>query len=159
VSDLQHAVNRTDADLNMLVDSLLTAPKSTHPRIFEKMEALEAQKAEMETDLARLRVAAGIRYTPAEVAAWLRQFCKGDPLDEAFRSRIINLFINSAYFYDDRVVIFYNIKEGRQVSFIGLCESLEDPGSDLNLPGGAWAVKSEPQFIFINGVLGCVFWR
>lgn len=159
VDNLQRAVARTEADLNLLVDSLLTAPKSAQPRIFEKMDTLETQKAEMETDLARLRVAAGIRYTPAEVAAWLRQFCKGDPLDEAFRSRIISLFINSAFFYDDRVVIFYNIKEGRQVSFIGLCESLEDPGSDLDLPGGAETVKSEPRFVFVNGVLGCIFKR
>ena len=157
VDDLQRAVARADADLNQLVDALLDTPKSARQRVFEKMEHLESQKAEMETDLARLRIAAGIRYTPAEVAAWLRQFCKGDPLDAAYRRRIVDLFINSVYLYDDRVIVFYNIKNGRQVSYVGLCESLEDPGSDLNLSGGAETMKSEPRFIFINGMLGCIF--
>ena len=140
-----------------MVDALLDTPKSARQRVFEKMEHLESQKAEMETDLARLRIAAGIKYTPAEVAAWLRQFCKGDPLDAAYRRRMIDLFINSIYLYDDRAIVFYNIKNCRQVSYVGLCESLEDPGSDLNLSGGAETMKSEPRYVFINGILGCIF--
>ena len=135
VAELERAVKRADADLNRLVDSLLEVPKAACARIYEKMESLEARKAEMETDLARLRIANGIRFTPAEVTAWLRQFCKGDPLDDAFRLRVIDTFINSVYLYDDRVIVFYNIKEDRQVSYVGLCESLEDPSSDLNAPG------------------------
>ena len=89
----------------------------------------------MELDLVKLRIA-NASAIPTEVAAWLQQFCKGDPLDEDFRSRIINLFINTVYLYDDRVIVFYNIKNGKQVSFVGLCESLEDP----RLPGNLLAV-------------------
>ena len=169
VADLERSVARVEADLNKLVDSLLDAPKAAHARIYARMETLEAEKAEMELDLVKLRIANSIRYTQAEVAAWLQQFCKGDPLDEDFRSRIINLFINTVYLYDDRVIVFYNIKNGKQVSFVGLCESLEDPdfpetclpslGSDLDDNGGAETLKSEPRYIFIGGVLGCVFTR
>ena len=90
------------------------------------METLEAQKADMELDLARLRITQGIRYTEKEVAAWLNQFCKGDPLDIEFRRRIINVFINAVYFYDNRLVIFYNIKGGKQVSYMELAEAMED---------------------------------
>lgn len=167
VEDMERAVQRVDADLEQLVDSLLDAPKSARPRIYDRMETLEAQKAEMDLDLVKLRAATSIKYTQKEVAAWMRQFCQGDPLDEAFRCRIIDMFINSIYLYDDRIIIFYNTKNGKQVSYVGVCESLEDPGtqetcslsSDLNSPGGAETVKSEPRIVFINGVLGCIFKR
>ncbi|HHU02666.1 MAG TPA: recombinase family protein [Christensenellaceae bacterium] len=137
VDEMERAIRRADADLNTLVDTLLDTPKAARHRIYERMELLEAQKQEMESDLAKLKVAVGIAYTEEEVKAWLTQFCKGDPLDLDFRIRIIDVFINSVYLYDDTIVIFYNIKNGQQVSYVGLCESLDDPGSDLTFNGGA----------------------
>lgn len=136
VDKMERAIKRIDADLNTLVDTLLDTPKAARHRIYEKMELLEAQKQEMGIEMAKLKVAAGIKYSKAEVKAWLSHFCKGDPLDEDFSSRIIDVFINSVYLYDDKIVIFYNIKNGQQVSFVGLCESLEDSSSDLIPFGG-----------------------
>ena len=43
-----------------------------------------------------------------------------------FRKRIIDVFINSVYLYDEKVVIFYNIKEGKQISYIEMIESLDE---------------------------------
>ena len=95
------------------------------------MEELEAQKADIEIDVAKLKIAQGIRFTEAEVKAWLKQFCKGDLLDEEFRRRIIDVFINSVYLYDKRVIIFYNIKGGKQVSYIDVAEAdIEGGGSE-----------------------------
>ena len=150
IKELERQLDRIEADLNTLVDELLVVPKSAKPRIYERLELLEAQKADLEMDLSRLRIANRIRYTEEEVKAWMKQFCKGDPLDEEFRKRIIDVFINSIYLYDDKVIIFYNIKSGKQVSFIDLCESLEDPPdppddlcSDLNTLSLPKASKSE----------------
>lgn len=137
VAEIERAIRRADGDLNTLVDALLDTPKVARSRIYERMELLEAQKHEMELELAKLKIATGIVYSKEDIKAWLKQFCQGDPLDTAFRARIIDVFINSIYLYDDKIVIFYNIKNGRQVSHIGHCESLEDSGSDLNLNGGA----------------------
>ena len=58
---------------------------------------------------------------------WMKQFCSGDPSDENFRRRIIDVFINSIYLYDNRVVIFYNIRGGKQVSYIDLINSSDLP--------------------------------
>ncbi|MBQ9409309.1 MAG: hypothetical protein IJU28_07995 [Clostridia bacterium] len=110
-------------ELNSLVDTLTEAPKAARPRIFARTEELEAQKADLEVDLAKLRITHGIRFTEAEVKAWLNQFCHGDPLDMAFRRKIIDVFINSVYLYDDRTIVFYNIQGGKQVSYIGLSEA------------------------------------
>ena len=132
-ADLERAIARAERECNALLDSIVDAPKSTHKRIYAKLEALEAQKGDMEIDLVKLRIAQGIRYTEKEVVAWLKQFCNGDPLDTDFRRRIIDVFINAIYLYDDKVVVFYNIRGGKQVSYIGLADALEGGGgSDLN---------------------------
>ena len=69
-------------------------------------------------------------YTAEEVTAWLRQFCKGDALDMDVRRRIIDTFINAVYLYDDKVIIYYNIKNGRQVSYV---EAIGAPNELENL--------------------------
>ena len=109
------------------------------------MEALEAQKAEFETDAAKLRVAIGLRLTEKEVVSWLKTFRDGDPSDDDFRRRLVDIFINAVYVYDDRIIVFYNIRGGKQVSSKYLYEALESPkdkenskpetGSDLESSG------------------------
>ncbi len=51
--------------------------------------------------------------------------------DTEFRRRIIDTFINSVYLYDDRVIVFYNIRGGKQVSYIDMLDATEGfPGLD-----------------------------
>ena len=110
---------------------LLDAPKSARPRIYEKIETADMQKVDLEIDLSKLHIANKIRYTEAEIVAWLKLFCKGDLFDMEFRRRIIDTFINSVYLYDDRVVVFYNIRGGKQVSYIDMLDATEGfPGLD-----------------------------
>lgn len=84
------------------------------------------QKNDIEIDLAKLRVANKIRYTEKEVTAWLKLFCKGDLFDMDFRRRIIDTFINSIFLYDDRIIIFYNIRGGKQVSYIDMLDATKE---------------------------------
>ena len=130
ISNLEKQLNQLEFDLNKLVDALIDAPKAAHKRIYEKMEALEAQKADAENELVRLRIAHDIRFTEEEVAAWLKQFCSGDPSSPEFQQNIIDTFINSIYVYDDHVIIFYNIKgEKSKVSFSDIAETIDSPGT------------------------------
>jgi hypothetical protein len=45
-------------------------------------------------------------------------------MDLEFRRRIIDVFINSVYLYDDKIAIFYNIKGGKQISYIEVSDAL-----------------------------------
>ena len=134
MDECEKQIRQLDRELNKLVDALIDAPKAAHKRIYEKMESLEAQKAAAESDLIKLRIASDIRLTESEVRAWLREFCTGDLFDPEFRRNIIDAFINCIYLYDDRVIIFYNIKGGKQVSYIDLENTLNEdsPGADFS---------------------------
>lgn len=123
VSDYQKSLDQISGELERLVDALIDSPKPARASIYARMESLEAQKADIETCLARLKVASEIQLTESEVSSWMKQFCSGDPSNEDFRRRIIDVFINSIYLYDNRIVIFYNIRGGKQVSYMDLVNS------------------------------------
>ncbi|MBR4331768.1 MAG: recombinase family protein, partial [Clostridia bacterium] len=166
VEEWEKAAAQIDRELEKLVDALIDAPKVAHKKIYDRMEQLEAQKAEYETDIAKLRVAMGLRLTEKDVISWLATFRDKDPSQPEFRARLIDIFVNSAFIYDDRIVVFYNIRGGRQVTHRDLLETLDakenskpELGSDLELPGGPPHSKSEPCYVFVRGVFGCIFYR
>lgn len=125
VRDLESRIAKLDRDIDKLIDALIETPKSAHARINAKIELADQQKGDLEIDLAKMKIANGIRYTEADIIAWLKQFCKGDLFDESFRRRIIDTFINCVYLYDDRVVIFYNIRGGKQISYMEMQEAVD----------------------------------
>ncbi len=131
---LEKKIKSLDKEIDELVDALIrtkAAPAVT--KINERIELLAAQKEDLDLDLAKLRVASRITLTESEIVDWLQQFVRGDPTDLTFRQRVIDIFVNSIYLYDDKVVMYFNIKDASQVSYMDMLEDLEDLcGSDLN---------------------------
>ena len=138
IKELERQIAKLTRDIDKYTESILVLPKSALPSIGEKIEAATMQKTDLEIDLSKLRITNKIRYTEAEIVAWLKLFCKGDLFDMDFRRRIIDTFINSVYLYDDRVIIFYNIRGGKQVSYIDMIDATEGfPGLDDHPDGPA----------------------
>lgn len=137
VRDLERKIRAMDKEMDALVDALIrTTAAPAVVKINERVDLLAAQKEEAEVDLAKLKVASRITLTEEEIVAWLQQFIHGDPTDLSFRQRVIDIFVNSVYLYDDKVVMYFNIKDASQVSYIEMQENLEDlGGSDLNCHG------------------------
>ena len=168
---IETTLKRINADLNALVDSIITMPASARPRIAEKMELLEAQRLDAEADLAKLRIQHRITLTKKQVAAWLKTFSGGDLMDPVFRQRVIETFINSVYLYDEKTVIFFNLREGQETAYIDpiseldeLAEDFEESnkkpskGSSLEGGGGPFPIKLEHNvmLVFVHGLLGLV---
>jgi len=167
INSLERALQQIDRELEKLVDALIDTPKVAHGKIHARMEALDAQKTDLEIDLARLRVANDIQITEKEILAWLHQFTIGDPTDIEFRRRIIDVFINSIYLYDDRIMIFYNIRDGKQVSYIDVVNATEESDETTEAPESSSVSRYaplesnqlEPRIIFVNGVIGVIIPR
>ena len=57
-------------------------------------------------------------------------FAAADLSDKSQKQKIIDIFVNSVYVYDDRVVIFFNYKDGeRCVDFSVLSDSENTEGA------------------------------
>lgn len=164
VSSLEKRIKSIDRELDKVTDAIINArTKSVVDRMNARAEALECEKADVEIDLARLRVANGIKLKASEVSAFLQQFCRGDPLNEDFRRRIINAFINAIYLYDDKLVMYFNVKGGEQVSYMEMLSDTEEPGansSSFARNGSPLYAKVErTHYIFVGGVFGVVISR
>ncbi len=173
MEEVEKALAKIEKEQDKLVDALIDAPKVAHDRIYARMELLEAQKREFEVDAAKMRVAMNLRLTEREVVAWLQTFCDGNPEEEDFCRRLVEVFINSVYCYEDKIIVFYNIRGGQPVEYEAIEEAIKasqntkksEPaeGSDLELQSGAGNYKSEPltvpAFVFVSGTFGCVFPR
>ena len=167
LKSLERSARRIADESNSLMDKLIYAPKNIAVQIMEKMEQLEAQRIDIEMDLSKLRMQQQVPISEKDVIAWLSTLSRGDLMDLAFRKDIISTFINSVYLYDDKIVIFYNIKHGQQTSYIGpidILDEIKEAGQSSTLTGdcGALPPKLEPNhpyYVFIHGMLGLVLFR
>lgn len=125
IKQLERQYKKLDNEVNAAVDASLVVPEKIRHKYFEKIETLETQKTDIEFNLASLRIANGNRYTEEQIIAWLKSFCHGDALDEDFQRRIIDVLINAVYVYDDKLVIYYNVKGGKQISYMDMCNDME----------------------------------
>lgn len=129
VSDLEKRLEDIDAELERLADALISAKSQA---LIDKVNArsliLEKEREEAEIDLAKERIMKKAVVKKAEVVAWLKSFCNGDPLDEEYQYKIISTFVDKVYLYDDKVIIFYNISGGKQISYVDAI----DPKDELD---------------------------
>ena len=147
IKGMEKELARIEKEANAAVDFIVATDRAElRERYQAKLEQLEDRKADIQSQLSKLKIAVSIRYTHEQVVAWLKTICRGDPTDEVFQRRIIDVFINSVYVYDDKIVIFYNIRDGKQVSYMEASEALEglDEESDIQNRGG-------PESSNING--------
>lgn len=130
IKQLEKQIAKLERDADKTFNLIMQSESQSIIKRYEKqIELLDLQKADLDIDLSKLRIANGIRYTKQDIILWLKQFCKGDLMDENFRQRIIDVFINSIYVYDDKIVIYYNINDGKQISYIDNCKTLDDASS------------------------------
>ena len=170
VKALEQQIAEVQRQIDRYIEAVVDLPKSARASLHDKLEHLSDEKESLEIDLAKLRVANKVRLTEDEICQWLRSFCKGDLFDMEFRKRLIDVFINSVFVWDDKIIIYYNVKGGKQISYIDMLESYGEegcPGPDEDLPDGSTSASSgppnkpivEPAIIIAGGLIGFVFPR
>ena len=120
------------------IDNLLKAiemgviTKSTK----ERLEALETEKAELESQIA-LEKLKQPTLTEEFVRYWLERFRGIDTTNIAHRKLLIEVFLNTVYLYNDKVVITFNYKEDAEtINFSDIEAALDSCalGSDFKFP-------------------------
>lgn len=153
VAALERELRKLDKELDACVDAMLrTTVQRAVDKLNERMAAIEAQRADLEAELAGARLTAAHPITAPQVEAWLKTFCTGSASDTDFRRRIIDVLINAIYIFDDKIITYYNTGTDSQVSHSQMLESLS--GSDFSADGSPNIDSSEPLVFFTAGVLG-----
>ena len=99
----------------------------------ERLEALEAQKKELEIRITEEKLAKP-KLSPDFVRFWLTRFRKLNPEIKSHRETLVNTFVNAIYLYDDKVLLTFNYKEGTKTISLDDVAALAasgESGSDL----------------------------
>ncbi|MBR6940239.1 MAG: recombinase family protein [Clostridia bacterium] len=76
-----------------------------------RMDELDQQRTKLLLNIAEEEIKMP-KYTRDDILAWIRQFQRGNPKSFRYKKRLIDLFVNAVYIYDDRIVFVYNYKSG-----------------------------------------------
>ena len=99
----------------------------------ERLEALEAQKKELEIRITEEKLAKP-KLSADFVKFWLTRFRKLSPEIKSHRETLVNTFVNAIYLYDDKILLTFNYKEGTKTISLDDVASLAasgESGSDL----------------------------
>ena len=79
----------------------------------ERLEQLEQQRETLKTSILQAQIARP-QYSKEQIVQWISRFKYGNINDKAYQREIIDVFVNSVYVYDDKLVLTYNFKDGTQ---------------------------------------------
>ncbi|MDL2220883.1 recombinase zinc beta ribbon domain-containing protein [Eubacteriales bacterium OttesenSCG-928-N14] len=116
-------------DVNKAISNLLDAIQQGlfNASAKQRLDDLESRKADLEIAIAQERIQKPI-LTHDQIVFWISKFKDGDIDDPAYRKNIVDIFVNSVYLYDDKMVLMYNYRDGtKTVSLDQLqCSHLDD---------------------------------
>lgn len=108
--------------LNAIQQGILTSSTK------ERLEALEKLREELKASILQAELEHP-KYSREDIIEWISRFKYGDPDNKEYPRQIIDIFLNSIYVFDDRMVFTYNYKNGTQT--VTLADVSAVFGSDL----------------------------
>ena len=127
IDELTRALKRIEQDIDDSVEALIHAKSDmVREKIEQKLDTLEKQKSSASEELSELKYREDLIVTEDQVQQFLRSFLGGDLLSKEYQRMIINTLVNSVYIWDDKIVIYYNVKGGKQIGHLDTIDYLEE---------------------------------
>jgi hypothetical protein len=103
------------ADVERNVENMLNAIQEGifTPSTKQRLEDLEAKREIIKGDIAREEIIQ-TRLTKEEITFWLHRFRKLDTTEYEQRQRLVDVFLNAVYVYNDRILLVINGEEGAE---------------------------------------------
>jgi hypothetical protein len=80
----------------------------------EKLSALEAEQENLQISITTESIKRPI-LDKEQIKFWIMKFAKTDVTNENERQKLIDVFVNSVYVYDDKMIITFNYKDGEKI--------------------------------------------
>lgn len=103
-----------------------TDSKEILKRANEDISRLEIDKDNIEKELTLAKMSCKIFKTKEELKSIFDMFISGERTDNVFRKRIVKLFINSIFVFEDFIVIYYNLFDNNFITFEEMQDHLKN---------------------------------
>ncbi|MCQ2501996.1 MAG: recombinase family protein, partial [Lachnospiraceae bacterium] len=126
---LEMELKDCEKKLQNLMDAILAGIHTSSTKAM--LEELESQREHLQLAILQTKLRRPV-YTKEVILQWIKQFKDGDMEDINYRRRIIDVFVNSVYVYDDKLVFTYNFRDGNEtVSLLDIERAIGSESSDL----------------------------
>lgn len=98
------------------------------PSTKKRLEELEARREELNISILQEKLGKP-KFTKKQIVGWIERFKYGDPNDLEYQKQIIDVFVNSIYVFEDKLVMTYNYKDESET--ISLEDVQQVFGSDI----------------------------
>lgn len=162
IREIEARQKEINKELDDLTDKLIaTNNQSIINRINTRADELTAELSALDADLSHFRLQVDHTLTAAQIAAYLRSLRTGDPLDQDFRRRIIDTFIQRVYLFDDKILVYYNIKETAPITYDQALDDLDGLSAQLSSGSAGFGSPNESLsehilFVYTNATFGAV---
>lgn len=101
------------AELDKVNKSMANLMRAIEAGIFndmtrDRMDELNAQKAELEKTIAEVEIERGFCLTKDHIVYFLEQFKNMDYTDKNCQKKLVDVFVNAVFVYDDKINITFN---------------------------------------------------
>lgn len=100
----------------------------------QRLDELETKKADLEIALAREKIEK-TPLTKEQIVFWISKFKGGDIEDDDYRKAIVDIFLNSVFLYDDKLIITFNWKNGTKTVTLAELEAADNTPEINNYMG------------------------
>lgn len=158
LAELQKRRKALDRELDDCAEALI---KSKNQRVIDKInersEDLEKEINAVEAEIAKMQLRAEQVITADFVEKYLNAFKGKDLLDENYRERIIHTLIQCVYLYDDKIVVYFNLKGKKMITYFEAIRAAEEMCSDSSALGELEPKLSEHVYmIYARDTFGMV---
>ena len=128
LEDMKKELKAIDKNLERVAQRFIeTDSKELIKKLNEQAKDLEHRKLELEDEINnKAHFYKDRKLDKKDVIKYLKHFCSQNTTDPVYQERIIDTLVNSIYVYDDKLIIYINLKHDNQVSFIELQTDLEE---------------------------------
>ena len=145
--DQRDALEKELHDVDTAIDRLICAIEAGAytPRINQRLDELNAQKAKITASMADLALASGFQLTRDHISFFLRKFRDADLTDRNCQKRLIQTFVNAVFVYDDKIKIVYNYTADSNTVTLDIVESLNTEDTEDTAQGSYAARPALPN--------------
>ena len=109
VTSMKKQLSECEAGINNMVYAIQSGILTEATK--ERLEALEDERRSIKASISKALIERPI-YTKEQLVSWISHFKYGDINDKRFQKEVIDTFLNSIFVYDDKLILYYNYKDG-----------------------------------------------
>ena len=128
---LTRKLKETEKAINNMLNAIQQGILTTSTK--QRLDELEDTKSDLEVSILQEQMVKPL-LTKEQLTFWIHRFRNTDITNREQRQRLIDIFVNSVYVFDDHVVISFNYRDGAKTVSLAEVESA-GVGSSLSLFG------------------------